>query len=104
MVSITLVSRDGTSRQLNADEGSTLMSVVRSATDEIEGLCGGCCSCATCHVYVDAAYSDRMPPVSSGEDELLGCSDHRNDKSRLSCQIILDETMTGMSVTVAPSD
>ncbi len=104
MVAITVISRSGTLQQVDAGEGETLMQIVRSTGDEIEALCGGCCSCATCHVYVDAAFSDRLPAVTSSEDELLDCSDHRRPNSRLSCQIVINAGLAGLAATVAPAD
>lgn len=104
MVAITVISRAGSPHELNGDEGATLMEVARRALDEIEALCGGCCSCATCHVYIDPAYSDRLPAISQSEGELLDCSDHRKPNSRLSCQIILKPELAGLSATVAPAD
>lgn len=65
-------------------------------------LCGGCLSCATCHVFVDEAFIDRLVPMSADEDELLNSSDARCSTSRLSCQIELTEDLEGLSVTIAP--
>ena len=67
---------------------------------EIEALCGGCCSCATCHVVIDASFLDRLPPVSSDEDDLLDAVDVRSAGSRLSCQIPISEALDGMIVSI----
>ena len=72
--------------------------------DELLALCGGCCSCATCHVVVDADYINRLPPMSMDEDDLLDSSDHRTLGSRLSCQISLSEELDGLSVQIAAED
>jgi 2Fe-2S ferredoxin len=57
----------------------TLMEAIREAgNDELLALCGGCCSCATCHVHVDPAFADRLPPIGADENDLLDSSDHRN--------------------------
>jgi 2Fe-2S ferredoxin len=70
--------------------------------DELLALCGGCCSCATCHVYVDRDFVAALPPMSSDEDDLLDSSDVRDDRSRLSCQIVLNDALDGLRVTIAP--
>jgi 2Fe-2S ferredoxin len=72
--------------------------------DELLALCGGCCSCATCHVYVDDGMNGYLPALSVDEDELLDSSDHRRAQSRLSCQIPFKPELEGMSVTLAPED
>ena len=73
--------------------------------DELLALCGGCCSCATCHVHVDpdwfGAGSSR---ASADEDDLLDTSDHKIETSRLSCQIVFRPELDGLRVTIAPED
>ena len=66
--------------------------------------CGGCCSCATCHVYVDPAFADKLPAISADESDLLDSSDHRNATSRLSCQLPMTAALDGLKVTIAPED
>ena len=67
------------------------MEVIRDAgIDELLALCGGCCSCATCHVHVDPDFAARLPPMSEDENDLLDSSDDRDETSRLSCQIPFD--------------
>ncbi|PMS38579.1 ferredoxin [Trinickia symbiotica] len=73
-----------------------------SGADEILALCGGCLSCATCHVYIDPAFQNRLPPISDDESALLDTSTHRNEHSRLSCQIVLTSDLDGLGATVAP--
>lgn len=104
MITIKLISRNGASQQVQGEEGDTVMHVIRSAVDEVEALCGGCCSCATCHVYVHPGFEEQLSPVSADENELLESSDHRRPNSRLSCQLVLRENLAGMTVTVAPAD
>jgi 2Fe-2S ferredoxin len=72
--------------------------------DELLALCGGCCSCATCHVYVDQAWLSALPPVGADEDDLLDLSDERAPNSRLSCQIRFSAALDGLRVTIAPED
>ena len=72
--------------------------------DELLALCGGCCSCATCHVHVDPSFKDKLPPMSEDENDLLESSSERNETSRLSCQIPFTDALDGMKVTIAPED
>jgi 2Fe-2S ferredoxin len=81
------------------------MEVIRqSGVDELLALCGGCCSCGTCHVHVDEEWLAALPPVKSDEDDLLDISDYRTANSRLSCQIRFEQALDGLRVTIAPED
>lgn len=81
------------------------MEVIRDGgVDELLALCGGCCSCATCHVYVDPAFADGMPALSEDENDLLDSSIYRTDRSRLSCQIVFSEALDGLAVALPPED
>jgi 2Fe-2S ferredoxin len=72
--------------------------------DELLALCGGCLSCATCHVYVDDADRPSLPRMSTDEDDLLGSSTHRAAGSRLLCQLPFSDALAGLRVTIAPED
>ena len=86
-------------------KGQTVMEAIRdNGFDELLALCGGCCSCATCHVHVDPAFADKLPAMSEDEDDLLESSDHRNETSRLSCQIEFTSDLDGLKVQIAPED
>jgi len=105
MVKVVVVNREGEESMVEGTAGLTLMEVIRdNGFDELLALCGGCCSCATCHVYVDPAFKDVLPPKSEDEDDLLESSDHKTDDSRLSCQVPVTEDMEGIRVTIAPED
>lgn len=105
MATITVITREGESREVSASSGLSLMEVIRdNGFDELLALCGGCCSCATCHVMVDPAFNDSIPAMSEDENDLLDSSDHRNAHSRLSCQIPISEALDGLTVTIAPED
>ena len=102
---IEVTTRDGRTRQIEGESGRSLMLNLRAGgIEEILALCGGCCSCGTCHVYVDEAWLGRLPAVGAAEDDLLDFSDARMPNSRLSCQIVLNEALDGIAVTVAPED
>jgi ferredoxin, 2Fe-2S len=105
MARITVVTRKGETRIIDGESSRSLMEVLReNGFDDILALCGGCCSCATCHVYVDSSLSDRLPPLSEDENDLLDTSAHRTAQSRLSCQIAVDQNLEGLRVTIAPED
>lgn len=105
MPQINVVNHAGEQSIVDAPEGRTLMEVIRdNGFDELLALCGGCCSCATCHVHIDAAYMDKLPTMSEDENDLLDSSDHRNEYSRLSCQIPVTGALEGCTVTIAKED
>lgn len=105
MPKLIVTTREGGTRDIDAADGLTVMEAIRdNGIDELLALCGGCCSCATCHVYVDAEFADKLPALSEDEDDLLDSSDHRNATSRLSCQLPLTAEMDGLKVTIAPED
>jgi len=105
MVDIVVVNRGGEESTVQADEGLNLMEVIRdNGFDELLALCGGCCSCATCHVYVDPAFKGELTPRGEDEDDLLDSSDHKTEQSRLSCQIEVTPAIEGLRVTIAPED
>jgi 2Fe-2S ferredoxin len=100
-----LVRRDGSQSEVSADSSLTLMEALRdSGCDELLALCGGCCSCATCHVHIDDASLAQLPPMTEDENDLLDSSDHRNANSRLSCQIALSAVPAGAVITLAAED
>jgi ferredoxin, 2Fe-2S len=102
---LNVVTREGQEVVLEGQEGLSVMEIIRDGgIDELLALCGGCCSCATCHVHVDPAFADKLPPISEDENDLLDSSDHRNDQSRLSCQLTFNEALDGLRVTIAPED
>lgn len=105
MPNIIVIGRDGDEHVLAGQAGLSLMEVIRDGgLDELLALCGGCCSCATCHVFVDTAFVDRLPPMGADENDLLDSSDHRTARSRLSCQISVADDLDGLRVTIAPED
>lgn len=105
MIRILVKTRDGTKREIFGNPNGSLMETIRdNGFDELLALCGGCCSCATCHVVVDSEYINKLPPMSMDEDDLLDSSDHRTIGSRLSCQILLSEELQGLAVQIAAED
>lgn len=105
MVKIFVAARDGSERAIEAEDGVTLMEAIRdNGFDELLALCGGCCSCATCHVIVVDEFSGWLPEMSADENDLLDSSEHRTGTSRLSCQVPLNSALNGLKVRIAPED
>ena len=105
MPKLTVITREGNESTVDVADGLTVMEAIRdNGFDELLALCGGCCSCATCHVHVDPAFQEKLPELSQDEDDLLDSSDHRNECSRLSCQIPFTDALDGLTVTIAAED
>nr|BBN97248.1 berberine 11-hydroxylase ferredoxin [Burkholderia sp.] len=105
MTKLIVIRRDGTESTIQAEPGRSVMELLRgSGFDEVLAVCGGCCSCATCHVYVDPEFTDRLPSMSDDENDLLDSASRRCEVSRLACQIPVSEKLDGMRVTIAPED
>ena len=105
MPKLVVVNRAGEEEEIEAANGVSVMEAIRDAGfDELLALCGGCCACATCHVYVDGPVAAKLSPVSADENDLLDSSDHRQEGSRLACQITLSDDLDGLRVTIAPAD
>ncbi|HEY6870719.1 MAG TPA: 2Fe-2S iron-sulfur cluster-binding protein [Novosphingobium sp.] len=105
MAKLTIINRAGEEKSIEAQSGLTVMELIRdNGFDELLALCGGCCSCATCHVYVDDSFADKLPELSADESDLLDSSDHRTAQSRLSCQLAFTDALDGLKVTIAPED
>ena len=105
MPQLTIVTRDGEERTVEGRVGWSVMENIRdNGFDELLALCGGCCSCATCHVHIDPEWSGAVGAPKSEEDDLLDSSDHRVETSRLSCQILFGPELDGLRVRIAPED
>ncbi|MBB5699024.1 2Fe-2S iron-sulfur cluster-binding protein [Sphingomonas yantingensis] len=105
MPQLTVVTRQGEERTVEGEVGLSVMEVIRdNGFDELLALCGGCCSCATCHVHVDPAFADKLPAMSQDEDDLLDSSSTRDATSRLSCQIQFSSALDGLKVRIAEED
>ncbi|AJA07121.1 MULTISPECIES: 2Fe-2S iron-sulfur cluster-binding protein [Sphingomonadales] len=103
MPTLTVINRAGNAQQLEAGSGLSVMEVIRDAGyDELLALCGGCCSCATCHVYVEGDVDPGVP--GNDENDLLDSSDHRTERSRLACQIRFADDLAGLTIRIAPED
>lgn len=105
MPRIIVTQRDGESREIDGKAGISIMeNLVANGIDEIAAICGGCCSCATCHVHVDGEWMERAGTRDEDEADLLSDSEHTTKNSRLSCQIEMSDALDGIRVTVALED
>ncbi len=105
MSAIIVTTREGEEHRLDARAGMSVMEVIRDAgIDELLALCGGCCSCATCHIFVEHGSLDALSAITADEDDLLDGSDRRTDRSRLACQLIYSDALAGLRVQIAPED
>ena len=103
MVKLLVTDRNGQKHELNADGNLTLMQNLQAQPYGVEAICGGLCSCATCHVYIGESWLDKVPEIGAEEDELLEGVIERETNSRLSCQIPVADELEGMDLTIAPS-
>lgn len=105
MAKVNVVDRDGARTQVDAPDGSPLMETLRDENFGVEGICGGCCSCGTCHVYVAPAWQARSGARADDEDmmlEAIGDLVEVRPSSRLSCQIIVGPELDGLEVEIGP--
>jgi ferredoxin len=103
MVRVTFVLPGERRITATAREGETLLDVARHEDIAMEGACGGSMACATCHVIVGPDDFDRLPPASNEEEDMLDLAESLASTSRLGCQIRLDISLDGLSVTVPPT-
>jgi 2Fe-2S ferredoxin len=102
MSQMIVIDRDGKEHEITAKPGLKVMEILRELDYGVAAICGGLCSCATCHVYVDPAWAARLPAPQSDESELLKeLPDYRAAASRLSCQVDFTEALAGLKLTIA---
>src|SRR5688500_13151611 len=101
---LKVVDRDGTEHSVEATAGLKVMETLRELDYGVAAICGGMCSCATCHVYVDPDWVDKLPPPMSDERELLSELSQSRENSRLSCQVEFTPELAGLRVTIAPDE
>jgi len=99
------MNTNGERSEVEAQTGDILMEVLNENDfDEIEGVCGGICSCATCHIYVEPKWADKLPAQNEEEQGLVSGLEAYNEKSRLSCQITVSDELDGLELTIAPME
>ena len=103
MVKLVMTDREGQVVDVDARVGISVMGNIRDLDNSVDAICGGLCSCATCHVFVDPAWGPTRPPPRRGAAPLLGSlPPFHEPRSRLSCQLKLPEELDGLVLTVAP--
>lgn len=103
MPSIIVTDRDGGEHGIEAKSGHKVMEIIRDAGLDIEAACGGCCACATCHVYVDADWFPKLNAADEEEADMLDLAMDVQDNSRLSCQLEMSDALDGLRVELAPA-
>jgi len=102
MAQMIVVDRDGKEHQIEAKPGLKIMEILRELDYGVAAICGGLCSCATCHVYIDESWVARLPKPQSDELELLKeIPDFREGASRLSCQVEFTDALSGIKLAIA---
>ena len=105
MPHIIVTDREDREHAIEATAGISVMENIRNAgIDELLALCGGSCSCATCHVYIAENFFGLTGEPNEDEADLLDSSDHRTATSRLSCQVLFADMLDGLRVTIAAED
>jgi len=104
MITIKVTDLDGQQHELEARQGDVLMELLREQDWGVSALCGGMCSCATCHVFLDEVWLGSFPEAQSDEEELLEFLDNFQPNSRLSCQLNLQSAHDGLCLTLAPEE
>ncbi|GAW41153.1 Rhodocoxin [Brevundimonas sp. SH203] len=104
MPGVTVILREGEAVAVEAEIGVSMMEAIRNAgIDEVVALCGGSCSCATCHVFVEEG-AEALPEMGADEADMLECSLYRQPNSRLSCQLPVTAATAGLVVRIAPEE
>ncbi len=101
-MNVTIVDANGVSHQIAATAGQSIMQTVRDAGLDIAAQCGGCCACATCHVYVDDSWQGKLEAPTEEEAAMLELAIDVRPESRLSCQICAHPSLDGLVVQMAP--
>lgn len=104
MATLQVIDRDGVSHDVEAKPGLKVMEVLRELDYGVAAICGGMCSCATCHIYIDPAWADKLPAPMSDERDLLSELAHVRENSRLSCQVEITQALSGLKVTIAEDE
>lgn len=102
MAKVFVTDRDGVRHELTGEIGWSVMEIIRDNNLPIEAACGGCCACATCHVYVDPTWLEKLPPADDDENMMLDEAFEVRDNSRLSCQVKFTAALDGLEVRLAP--
>jgi len=104
MTRVTFIQHDGSSHEVEAEDGFSLMeTAINNNVSGIDGDCGGVCACATCHIYVDEAWLAKLGERTATEIDMLELAADVTERSRLACQITVEETLEGLTVHLPES-
>nr|WP_321441225.1 2Fe-2S iron-sulfur cluster-binding protein [uncultured Hyphomonas sp.] len=104
MPKITYIDHDGTERTVEAKNGESVMeAAIKNSIPGIDADCGGACACATCHVYVEQSFMDKVGEQQEMEKSMLDFAENVQENSRLSCQITVSDELDGLRVTTPES-
>ncbi len=104
MIKISVKDLDDRVHEIEARDGDSLMETLREYEWGVPAICGGLCSCGTCHVYIDEAWLDRFPQPDPDEQDLLDVFDSSRGNSRLSCQLQLRPEHAGLKLSIAQEE
>ena len=104
MALLRVVDRDGVEHEVDAKPGLKVMETLRELDYGVAAICGGMCSCATCHIYIDPEWAAKLPAPMSDERDLLTELSHYRENSRLSCQVEITQALSGLKVTIAEDE
>lgn len=105
MIKLHVKDRDGERHEVDANEGDTLMETLREFDWGVAAICGGMCSCGTCHVFLETSDQDKFPPMDVDEEDLVDMLEFSRDgESRLSCQLTLTAEHNGLNLELAPDE
>ncbi len=104
MGEIIVTDRDGNVHRVTGRIGVSLMETLRELDYGVAAICGGMCSCATCHIYIDPEWVDKLPAPMSDERDLLTELSHYRENSRLSCQVEITAALSGLKLTIAEDE
>ena len=104
MIKLNVTDRDGNRHEVEGNPGDTLMEVLREFDWGVAAICGGMCSCGTCHVFLGEGWSDKFPAQDIDEEDLIDMLEFGQPTSRLSCQLTLESQHDGITLTLAPDE
>jgi 2Fe-2S ferredoxin len=104
LINITVKDLDGQVHEVQGRDGGSLMEVLNDHEWGTPAVCGGLCSCGTCHVYIEGDWLGKLRPVDSDEQELLDIFVNTKENSRLSCQLYLQKDHDGLTLSIAPEE
>jgi 2Fe-2S ferredoxin len=104
LINISVKDLDNQVHEIEARDGDSLMETLREYAWGVPAICGGLCSCGTCHVYIDEQWLERFPQPDPDEQDLLDVFDSKQENSRLSCQLQLQPGHAGLKLSIAPEE